>query len=269
MNSNLWQNKQMKGIEFAEVSYYSYQFKPHFHEHYVIQTVKEGVNIGECQRQPYEVGISDILLINPSEIHTGSSWQSQLLHYVALYVSVDFFKTYLENEHTVLDKTICFEKIVIRDRHLADLLREIVKESSYEHSEILTETLVLFFSKLFQEYTRLGTTPKNEVYCRKYVRKGLVLMQENYALPFSVTDYCKQENISCYSFIRSFRHLTGLTPGQFLINYRVEQAKKLLQRQFSLSDVCWETGFFDQSHFNRHFKVITGLTPGQYRNCFT
>jgi len=268
MNISIWNNSLFKGIEFANISYYHHVFKPHFHDHYVILTLKEGINTGVCKRQPYTVTNEDVLIINPSEVHTGSSWNAKYLNYVALYVSADFFLSQLNHLNANTHNTIWFQKTIIRNSDLADQLREIVNESQQDFSITLTDQIILFFATLFEDLTSISLSGENKLYCRSSVKKGVEFIRQNYNGSISISDYCRKENISCYSFIRSFQKFTGLTPGQFLINFRIEKAKKLLQQQLSVSEACWDTGFFDQSHFNRHFKSITGTTPGLYRKCF-
>jgi AraC family transcriptional regulator len=57
-----------------------------------------------------------------------------------------------------------------------------------------------------------------------------------------------------------------LSPHQWLLRHRVEQAKMLLRdRTLSLSVVALSCGFADQSHFNRVFARLTGLSPGAWR----
>jgi AraC-like DNA-binding protein len=66
-----------------------------------------------------------------------------------------------------------------------------------------------------------------------------------------------------------FKDTTGVAPYQWLVQRRVDVAKSLLEeRRHSLSDIAFECGFADQSHFTRVFSRITGLSPGAWRrNC--
>ena len=69
--------------------------------------------------------------------------------------------------------------------------------------------------------------------------------------------------VSVSHFSRAFRQSTGLSPHQWLLKRRVDQAKSLLRdRTLSLSDVALSCGFGDQSHFTRVFTKLTGITPG-------
>ena len=62
-------------------------------------------------------------------------------------------------------------------------------------------------------------------------------------------------------FERRFKATTGLTPKQFVRNVRFERARNYLVLGYSLLDVTYACGYFDQTHFTREFKAISGITP--------
>ena len=67
-------------------------------------------------------------------------------------------------------------------------------------------------------------------------------------------------------FARAFRNSTGMPPHAWLNQARVERSKVLLrQRNRSLSDIAFECGFVDQSHFTRVFVSRVGHAPGAWR----
>ncbi len=69
-----------------------------------------------------------------------------------------------------------------------------------------------------------------------------------------------------HSFCRYFRLRTKKRYSEFLLEVRVNQAcKLLLETDFSIAVVCWESGFKNFSNFNRHFKAIMGQSPLEYR----
>jgi AraC-like DNA-binding protein len=73
-------------------------------------------------------------------------------------------------------------------------------------------------------------------------------------------------NLSTEAFCRYFKTRTMKTYTTFLNEVRVSQASRLLinNRDKSISEICFETGFSNISNFNRVFKRITGKTPSQY-----
>ncbi|WP_031427593.1 AraC family transcriptional regulator [Flavimarina sp. Hel_I_48] len=69
------------------------------------------------------------------------------------------------------------------------------------------------------------------------------------------------------AFCRYFKKITGKTFTQFVNEYRLTHAAKLLhENPISITDVCFESGFNNFSHFNKQFKKFTGKTPSTYRN---
>lgn len=88
---------------------------------------------------------------------------------------------------------------------------------------------------------------------------------ENMGRPISVEDLADLLYCSKFYFLREFKKLVGVTPYQYLMNQRLEQAKsKLRLGSMTIAEISHDLGFNDQSHFTRAFKVHFGLTPGQF-----
>ena len=67
-------------------------------------------------------------------------------------------------------------------------------------------------------------------------------------------------------FLRLFRRYMGTTPYNYLINFRITQAKELLVlTDHSISEIAQEAGFGDASNFSTRFAKATGQSPMQYR----
>lgn len=57
-----------------------------------------------------------------------------------------------------------------------------------------------------------------------------------------------------------------MSPIQYLIAYRVEWAKEMLEDTTKyVMEICLECGFENVSYFIRRFKRVTGMTPGEWR----
>jgi len=69
------------------------------------------------------------------------------------------------------------------------------------------------------------------------------------------------------AFCRYFKKATGKTFIEIVNEFRIVHATKLLtETQSSVTDICFECGFNNFSHFNKQFKKITGKNALNYRN---
>lgn len=71
------------------------------------------------------------------------------------------------------------------------------------------------------------------------------------------------------AFCRYFKKHTGKSLMQFINELRIGHACRLLeQEEYSISTVCFDSGFNNLSHFDNSFKQVTRKTPSEYRKAF-
>jgi len=93
----------------------------------------------------------------------------------------------------------------------------------------------------------------------KYVNKNF---QDHIALG----DIADKVSMTIPAFCRYFKKVTGKTFTQLVNEYRIVHATKLLsESQSSVTDICYECGFNNFSHFNKQFKEFTGQSASNYR----
>ena len=82
----------------------------------------------------------------------------------------------------------------------------------------------------------------------------------------SLQEVAEVANMTVNSFCRYFKIRTRKSYLDFLTEYRIGQACKLLQQEkYSVSEVCYRVGFGNLSNFNRKFRELNGCTPKEYR----
>jgi AraC-like DNA-binding protein len=73
--------------------------------------------------------------------------------------------------------------------------------------------------------------------------------------------------ISVQYFRRLFHIYHGISPIEYIRNYKIQRAKDMLHLSYlMIGDVAEKLGFPDIYYFSRVFKQVTGLTPSEYRN---
>jgi AraC-like DNA-binding protein len=82
----------------------------------------------------------------------------------------------------------------------------------------------------------------------------------------SIRDVAREAHMSPFHFIRQFEALFGITPHQFRMQSRLEQAKHLLAiGQTSVTEVCMEVGMSSLGSFSDLFARRFGAPPSAYR----
>lgn len=94
-------------------------------------------------------------------------------------------------------------------------------------------------------------------------------VRENFQKEISLEEMSVLTNMTVPSFCRYFKKQTGKTFTQFVNEFKVIHACKLLSETGrTVADICFECGFNNFSHFNKHFKIVTGKSPSEYRSEF-
>lgn len=88
----------------------------------------------------------------------------------------------------------------------------------------------------------------------------------NFQKKISLTDIASVANLSPKAFCRYFKSKTRKTYYTFLLEVRVTHAcNLLLEKDMTVYEVCYESGFNNLSNFNRYFKKIMNKTPFEYK----
>lgn len=92
-------------------------------------------------------------------------------------------------------------------------------------------------------------------------------LNEEFTENFSTEELALEANVHPVHLAAVFRQFYNETMGEYVQKLRIEHASKLLlNKETPLSEIAYEAGFSDQSHFTRIFKRFVGLTPGAFRN---
>ncbi|GGG57481.1 AraC family transcriptional regulator [Croceivirga lutea] len=121
-----------------------------------------------------------------------------------------------------------------------------------------------------QEFTVLnaeGFSLQTEVKDNDRINVVFNYVRDNFTEPIALEEISNLVSMTVPSFCRYFKKMTNKTFTQFVNEYRLVHASKLLAEQnMSITEVCFACGFNNFSHFNKSFKNFTGQNPSEYRN---
>lgn len=82
---------------------------------------------------------------------------------------------------------------------------------------------------------------------------------------FSIEKGSEKLGLSRVHLYRKVKELSGITPTDFLRNYRLKKASALLkQRSGTISEVAYATGFGSPAYFSKCFKAVYNITPTEF-----
>jgi len=104
----------------------------------------------------------------------------------------------------------------------------------------------------------------------KFIKNIETVIDENLMNEsFSVEDLGNELAFSRMQLYRKLKALTGYSPNEYIRNYRLKQAAKLLQkRDLNVTEVLYEIGFSNKSYFTKCFKEMYNMTPKEYSKQF-
>lgn len=149
---------------------------------------------------------------------------------------------------------------------VGNLLKQLKSVSNFDQ--------LLLLLQLFQD---LATTNEvEELHTKPSLNNSLVkeqqrmqslyrFIEENYKGKIAIADAAASVHLSLAAFCRYFKKVTGMTFTDFVNQYRINQSKKLLLQQESVTDACFNSGFDNLSYFNRVFRKMAGENPSAFR----
>ena len=264
MKNYFFKDEKIPYIEIRKSEDNNLRYKEHFHCEFSIGALIKGTTILSFENKKYHLNKNELAVFNPFELHSCNPYKNQKRSYYMMYVDTQWLFNLQKNIFEVNEFIPIKSAIIKSEKYYFKFifLCEKIIDSNvlYLEQEALLEE---FFSEIFinfldkkrkKETFEIEKLKKAKKYIEKYFYKNITL--------FEISQHCE---LSPYHFSRSFKKAFGISPHKFLMNMRIEKAKKLLKEK-SIVDVAYEVGFYDQSHFHKVFKSYTAATPFEYKN---
>lgn len=99
-----------------------------------------------------------------------------------------------------------------------------------------------------------------------YVQSAVDYITENYAAQISIEDIASYVGISRSQLFRSFELVMGISPKEYLTQYRIKKACHLLtETSHSMTAIANSLGFDNSLYFSKAFRKSMGVSPSEYR----
>lgn len=165
---------------------------------------------------------------------------------------------------------LVFRKNQEKDTHMLSLLNDVFRETQSEKPDLLNIQIAVLslWRALFTEYAAVfdRKRPEKKMLSASRTRIMLQFIAEHYMHAISLTEIAASADISKSEALRCFHATIQTTPFDYLIHYRIRQAKRLLRTtDDAIIRIAGQVGIDNINYFNRIFKKQCGMTPSAYR----
>lgn len=253
----------------------------HWHPDVELILVRRGVYLCERNLETYELLEGDLVVINSEELHQLTGKGPDTVHDVVLFSPdlLDF--TYPDEwqerwSRPFLNHELEFPFRLVPGQavygHVLDLFDRILK-AGLEKEDGWYMTCKLLLLELFAFMASQGllvppAKPSSASGPRKIAHYKTITtyIEEHFEEPVTLEQLSKAIPCSSHYLCRFFKEIAGLSPIQYLINYRLERASTLLANtSLPILQVSLDCGFENVSYFIRKFKESRGCTPREFR----
>ncbi|GBC61088.1 AraC family transcriptional regulator [Desulfonema ishimotonii] len=262
-----WKARQMDGVYLFKARFRDFVYARHTHNEFAIGVIERGTQRFHHRGGTHLAPARAIITVNPDEVHDGEAAATAGYQYRMSYIRPDIVTEILAGFDGPACPAGCFRTPVTFDAEISGRLhRAFLMLENEQNSRLESQSLFIdAITDLFRRHAS-PRLPESQIRRdRTLVRKACEFIRATATENISLEEIARVAGLSRFHFLRMFKATTGLPPHAYLIQQRVEIARRAIEQGSPIADAALRAGFSDQSHLNRRFKAIHGITPGQYQ----
>lgn len=235
------------------------------HNEYQVIYITRGSGVFESKSiEQTNIEEGTIILLFPEEWHRfkpneETGWDEYWVGFNGSIIENLITNSFFTPQNAVL-------KIGIKDEIVTQLTEiiEITRGEKAGYQPLISSAVVHLLGRI--HYLIKQKDSKEEDFVGMIVDKARVLLRANIDAHISVEEVAKELQVSYSWFRKAFKAYTGIAPGQYIIQLKIEKAKALLSLPDKpIKTISDKLMFESVFYFCRLFKEKTGITPAQYR----
>ncbi|NMO97249.1 AraC family transcriptional regulator [Paenibacillus lemnae] len=249
----------------------------HYHPQYELYYLISGERIYFIKDRSYRIRAGDLVFVDRNSVHktldSGRADHERLVLYLhpelftQMDVPSDLTQTIMEPfnwDIPILRLPSPYSEAA--GRIVQDMVEEMLHLQP-GRSQLLRQRLVDLLVLACRNHTRGQVTPSDiEPDLHPTLQAVLRYLNENYRESLQLPDVAASFDISPYYLSRLFKKTTGFTFSDYMNLLRIKEAQRLLRESdIPITDIAWQAGFGNFSHFGKMFKRTVHTSPRQYR----
>ena len=266
-NSYIVKEKELVSLSVYNVGFQScdslYQWGPGIRDHYLIHYIISGKGRYTVNGEVHMLTPGDAFLVYPNteviyQADEKDPWEYTWVGFTGSDAATILRATDFTKAHPYIHSVSNGNEIKRQLMHIYDA-RGTEFENALEMTGRLYTTLALFVS------AATSKPPQNSA--NSYVQKGIEYISANYSYPITVEDIASYIGLSRSHLFRSFQSILGVSPKEYLTDFRIKQACYLLKHSsLSITAIAGSIGFDNSLYFSKTFHKIKGLSPKEHRS---
>lgn len=254
----------------------------HWHDEMEIIYIKKGKGILNIDFQQYTVSAGTIAFIIPGQLHSIEQYEQENME----YENIIFHPNILISKKTdscssdyllpLLTGMVFIPPLYMPESpHYAEIAAcidandNISKTNPAGYQLFIKSQLFMLFFILFNKCSQ-KEPPKKDNKSLEKMKLILKYIENHYMDKITISDIAEEVNLSQSHFMKYFKNTMGTSFIDYLNEYRLTMASRLLvSSDSSILDIASEVGFDNLSYFNRIFKKRFEQTPSAYRKKYT
>ena len=251
----------------------------HWHEEVEFSYVRHGTLQVTISGQRHSFQAGEGFFLNTNILHAmepvseaeGAVWDSHMMHPVLLGGQA---KSVFDTKYMApVLKNRKFELAAFRgdnenQKNILQLLQEVTNVQSDRNREFRTRNLFseiwLLLIRELEDLEYHARLPKPV--SQERIQIMLEYIHQHYAERMTLEQIAAAAIVSKRECLRCFQSCIQKTPVEYLLDYRIRMAERLLRTtRISVTEIAMQTGFSDSAYFSKTFRQLRGMTPSQYR----
>ncbi len=252
-NEDIHTNKNgYRFVSIAKTPFHSFPF--HYHKNFEIIFVKQGRLTIFFEDSSFEIAQNQGVFILPNQIHSFSS-SIDIIAFIGVF-STSFIPNIFED---YANKFTNFPVMSFDSQ--AELVFSI--ENNLDNKFVLTASLCLYFNQFIKD--REFFVRENSFSDFSY--RAIDYIESNIQNDLSFQSFCNYFSYNSHYMSKKFKLCFGTTFTNYLIDLRLEMAKKLIkQSNLTFTQISSTCGFQSIRTFNRQFQQKFKTTPSKFRH---
>lgn len=236
---------------------------PHSHSYTELFYIVSGDGQFRINGQLFPVHAHQLVVVNPSILHTEVSYEAQPLEYIVL--GIEGLELTIPGSD---EARYCIYTFPERNDVLTcmqHVLRE-MQERRPEYQTLCLAYMDIIMVQLMRSASVSVTPTQSRFPANRQCASVREYIDQHYKESITLDLLAEKVSINKYYMAHAFKREYGVSPINYLIACRIREGKRLLaETDLSLSQIAAVLGFSSSSYFSQSFRNAEGVSPTEFR----